>query len=261
MMPSYVADQVNTPQPDSHSISAYIENSQEMGEEPTLADIKNFHAETALEQQIFQLNQTISSCAQCENRLSPDENISGRFLSVSNDEQQSSLLILLSEPSEQDYKQKKLLTANYLQLFSTMLRAVGVDKRTIYITSLLKCYSRKHQKPSHAERENCFDFLKKELAIINPRVIMTLGAIDLSDIINATEKEEITKEAEKAKVEAKTTLPLSVLRQQNLTVAHSLVKEKTVPVVATFHPAFLYRNALFKKQAFEDLLIIKNLLK
>jgi DNA polymerase len=61
------------------------------------------------------------------------------------------------------------------KVFDELLMMAGIDRKKIYITNLIKCMLPKYRKPRVDEIETCVQYLDKELELINPIIISTLG--------------------------------------------------------------------------------------
>jgi DNA polymerase len=120
------------------------------------------------------------------------------------------------------------------QLLTKMIEAMGLKREEVYICNVLKDRPPENRTPLPDEMEACLPFLKEQLAIVHPRVICTLGA-----------------------VATKALLGMHV----SITSSRGHVHEyRGVPLVPTFHPAYLLRNPPAKKFAWVDLKRVKQLL-
>ena len=118
------------------------------------------------------------------------------------------------------------------QLLDKMLTAIDLDrKKNIYIANIVKCRPPKNRDPLPEEQEQCIDWLKSQVRLIRPKIIVCLGRIAAMKIIKPDIK--ITKE-------------------------HGIFFEKNgVLMMATLHPAALLRNPRQKPEAFEDFLKLR----
>ena len=119
------------------------------------------------------------------------------------------------------------------QLLDKMLTAIDLDrKKNIYIANIVKCRPPKNRDPLPEEQEQCIDWLKNQVHLIRPKIIVCLGRIAAMKIIKSDIK--ITKE-------------------------HGIFFEKNgVSMMATLHPAALLRNPRQKPEAFEDFLKLRD---
>lgn len=122
------------------------------------------------------------------------------------------------------------------QLLDKMLTAVDLDRtKNIYIANIVKCRPPQNRDPLPEEQEQCIDWLRKQFAILKPKIVVCLGRIAAAKIIKPDIK--ITKE-------------------------HGVFFEKNgVLMMAVLHPAALLRNPASKPAAFEDFLKLQEKIK
>jgi DNA polymerase len=120
------------------------------------------------------------------------------------------------------------------QLLDNMLKAVGLSREAngeggVYITSSLKCRLPGSRNPSPQELATCAPYLARQVALVKPKVIVVMGRFSIQAVLQSAE-------------------PLGKLRGQ----VHSY---QGVPVVATYHPDALLRNAADKSKVWADLVM------
>ncbi len=115
------------------------------------------------------------------------------------------------------------------QLLDAMLLAIGLRREEVYIANVLKCRPPNNRDPRPEEVEQCEPYLRRQVALVQPRLILAVGRIAAQNLL-------------------KTNAPLSRLRGR---VHH--YGESETPLVVTYHPAYLLRSPLEKRKAWEDL--------
>ncbi len=115
------------------------------------------------------------------------------------------------------------------QLLDAMLHAIGLQRQEVYIANVLKCRPPNNRDPRPEEVEQCEPYLKRQVALVAPRLILAVGRIAAQNLL-------------------KTNAPLSRLRGR----VHSYGETET-PLVVTYHPAYLLRSPREKRKAWEDL--------
>jgi uracil-DNA glycosylase family 4 len=115
------------------------------------------------------------------------------------------------------------------QLLNSMLRAIGLSRTEVYIANILKCRPPGNRDPSATEAEQCLPYLSEQIALLRPKIILVVGRIAAHNLL-------------------RTDSSLARLRQQ----VHYF-GEARIPVVATYHPAYLLRALHEKRKAWEDL--------
>ena len=112
------------------------------------------------------------------------------------------------------------------QLLTNIIKAMGLERKDVYICNILKCRPPQNRNPLPEEIQACEPFLKNQLRIIAPSIICALGSFA-------------------AKTLLKTEVPITALRGR----FHSYEGIKLMP---TYHPAYLLRNPAAKKFVWED---------
>ncbi len=137
-------------------------------------------------------------------------------------------------PGENEDKLARPFVGKSGELLTAMIENVLQLKREdVYISNIVKCRPPNNRDPLEEEATTCLLFLKKQIEIIKPKIIVTLGSVALKYL--TTNEMEITK------------------------VRGTAIKQDGFTIVPIFHPSFLLRNPSAKKEAFEDLKSIKKL--
>lgn len=117
------------------------------------------------------------------------------------------------------------------QLLDKMLKAVDLTRKDVYIANVVKCRPPGNRDPHEDEQEACLNYLRYQLLLVKPKIIVCLGRIAAVAIISPTFK--ITKQ-----------------RGQWL-------ERKGYWITATYHPSAILRDEQKKRPAWEDLKSIK----
>ncbi|MBW2029049.1 MAG: uracil-DNA glycosylase [Deltaproteobacteria bacterium] len=112
------------------------------------------------------------------------------------------------------------------RLLTRIIKAMGLERKEVYICNVVKCRPPKNRDPEEDEIDACLPFLKKQIALLRPRVICTLGRIAAQALLG--KKFQITMERGKW---------------------YTL---DGIPLMPTYHPAYLLRNPSAKRQVWED---------
>ncbi len=128
------------------------------------------------------------------------------------------------------------------KLLDNMIRAMGLERKDVYIGNIIKCRPPGNRNPAEDEIEACFPYLEEQLSIISPKVICALGKFAAQTLLD-------------------TNVPISRLRGRINYYTPSIAMDKkiSIPVVPTYHPAYLLRNAGQKKVVWEDLKLVMEL--
>src|SRR5437016_2226137 len=116
------------------------------------------------------------------------------------------------------------------QLLNNMIKAMGLRRQDVYIANIVKCRPPGNRTPERDECETCSPFLMRQIAVIKPRVIVSLGAVSAQTLlaINA---------------------PMAELRGH-------WYDFRATKLAVTYHPAFLLRDPRQKKEAWKDLQMV-----
>jgi len=112
------------------------------------------------------------------------------------------------------------------RLLDRILLAMGRQRHEVYICNVVKCRPPGNRDPEPEEIAACEPFLQKQLAAIRPKVIVALGKFAAQTLL-------------------KSTTPISKLRGQ-------WAEYYGIPLMPTYHPAYLLRNPLGKREVWED---------
>lgn len=143
------------------------------------------------------------------------------------------ILFIGEGPGENEDLQGEPFVGRAGKLLDKMLNAIGLDRnKDIYIANIVKCRPPKNRDPEKEEQEACIDWLRNQVALIKPKIIVCLGRIAAMKLIKPDFK--ITKE-------------------------HGIFFNKNgMIMMATLHPAALLRNPQNKPSAFEDYLKLRD---
>jgi len=119
------------------------------------------------------------------------------------------------------------------KLLDEMLRAVGLDRSTTFITNILKCRLPNNRDPAGNETEACRGYLERQVELVNPRLILAVGRIAAQSLLHSDSS-------------------VGQLRG----CLHFL-NDGQIPLVVTYHPTYLLRNPSQKRKVWEDLCLAK----
>jgi len=122
------------------------------------------------------------------------------------------------------------------ELLSKMLENVlGLSRSNVYITNIVKCRPPNNRVPTPTEAHTCHPYLLKQIELIKPKLILTLGATAYHYLTG--DDTGITK------------------------IRGSMLSHGNAALIPTYHPSYLLRNPSAKKEVFEDLKKVKELMK
>jgi uracil-DNA glycosylase len=144
-------------------------------------------------------------------------------------DRQADWLIVGEAPGAEEDRQGEPFVGRAGQLLNSMLRAIGLAREQVYIANILKCRPPGNRDPSASEVAECLPYLEQQIALLKPKIMLAVGRIAAQNLL-------------------RTDLTLGRLRQQ----VHRFGVSQ-VPLVATYHPAYLLRTPTDKRKAWEDL--------
>ena len=122
------------------------------------------------------------------------------------------------------------------QLLSDILKAIGLPREDVFIMNVLKCRPPGNRDPEPMEAQACSPYLHRQLELIKPKVILSLGKPSATTLLN---------------------LP----RTTSLTELRGKVhRYRGIPLVVTYHPAALLRNPHWKPATWDDVRIARRIL-
>jgi uracil-DNA glycosylase len=168
------------------------------------------------------LAQAVTECRACKLCASRRNTVFGVG------DRQADWMIVGEAPGENEDLQGEPFVGQAGQLLDNMLRAVGLARgRKVYIANVLKCRPPGNRNPELEEVAQCEPFLRRQVQLIQPRIILAMGRFAVQSLLGSNDA-------------------IGKLRGQS----HQYLG---VPVVVTYHPAYLLRNLPDKAKAWGDL--------
>jgi uracil-DNA glycosylase family 4 len=171
------------------------------------------------------LQRTVAACTQCALHKTRKQTVFG----VGNP--QARWLFIGEAPGADEDAQGEPFVGRAGQLLNAMLFAMGLKREEVYIANILKCRPPGNRDPQPNEVECCEPYLLRQIALIQPRLIVALGRHAAHSLL-------------------KTETPLARLRGQRLSYHGT-------PLIVTYHPAYLLRSPGEKRKVWDDLCLAK----
>ena len=148
---------------------------------------------------------------------------------------QANIMFIGDIPLEIEENEGKIFLGRGGEMITDMIEKVlNLSRGEVYITNLLKCHPPLSKEPNKNEFHTCKAYLFKEIELVKPKIIITLGEKAYYYLTN-----DITKLKE---------------------IRGTIIKKEKYSIVPTYHPNFLLINPLLKKEVFLDLQKVKKLL-
>jgi len=185
--------------------------------------VKNNTAGISKKRQIIEVGEEINECNKC--LYNGDVK---KVYGVGNINAEIAVITL--PPTDEEISIGKPMSNEAALFFKKWLSAISLELKDVFITNIDKCPPK--EKLTKNDIENCLKTIDKELAIIEPKIILSLGQLTASSL-----RKEYT----------------------NLTKSHgSLFLYKNIPVIPTYHPAEVLKKIELKKAVWDDLKKLKN---
>lgn len=165
------------------------------------------------------------ACGLCEGRTQAVPGVGPR---------QARWMVVGEAPGEHEDQQGQPFVGPAGQLLDAMLAAMGLTReRDVYIANVIKCRPPHNRNPEPAEVAQCLPYLRRQMTLVQPDIVLALGKFAAQALLQG-----VVPDVDKA--------PLGKLRGPVYSVAG-------IPVVVTYHPAYLLRNPADKAKVWEDL--------
>lgn len=147
---------------------------------------------------------------------------------------EADLMIIGEAPGRDEDMAGKPFVGRSGQLLDKMLASIGLTEDDFYITNVVNWRPPKNRNPTKEEVEMCRSFLNRHIELAAPKVLLIVGGVSLSAMTGIT----------------------GIMKNrgqwQDLTIAN-----QNIPALPIYHPAFLLRQPVLKKDAWRDLLALR----
>lgn len=176
------------------------------------------------------LQQKVSQCQLCDLAKCRTQTVFG----VGN--RHADLVIVGEAPGRDEDLKGEPFVGRAGQLLTEMLQAIGLSRDAVFIANILKCRPPNNRDPQVNEVKQCTPYLEQQLALLQPKLILAVGRISAHYLLGVED-------------------PLSKLRNQRWAFGQT-----NIPLLVTYHPAYLLRNPRDKAKSYKDLCLVKQYL-
>ena len=171
------------------------------------------------------LTQDIMSCHECGLADGCIQKVPGQG------DPHAPLMLIGEGPGEQEDKQGLAFVGPAGQLLTKMLAAIQLPRDRVYICNVVKCRPPRNRQPLPEEMDACLPHLRAQVALVRPRVILLLGA---------------------------TAVKAALGDNYRITRCHGqFFERKSCSIIATYHPSALLRDESKKRDAWNDLKLVR----
>lgn len=194
---------------------------------PGLADMTD--AANVNDMDSAELKATVASCTACELHKTRTRTVFGVVA------ENTDWLFIGEAPGADEDAQGEPFVGQAGKLLDNMLESIGLERgKSISILNVLKCRPPGNRDPLPAEVAKCLPYLKRQIELLKPRLIVSLGKFATQVLLD----KEVTIASARGSVHA----------------------YQGVPLIVTYHPAYLLRTPRDKARAWEDLCLAKQTL-
>ncbi len=169
------------------------------------------------------LREQVAGCTQCELHQGRKQTVFGVGA------RDADWMVIGEAPGAEEDRQGEPFVGRAGKLLNAMLEAIGLQRSQVYIANILKCRPPNNRDPRPAEVALCENYLKKQIDLIQPKVILAVGRIAAQNLL-------------------KVDTPIGKMRGQCYQYPGS-----DIPLVVTYHPAYLLRSPKQKRLSWQDL--------
>ncbi|MBQ8537575.1 MAG: uracil-DNA glycosylase [Clostridia bacterium] len=167
------------------------------------------------------LNSSINNCRGCALYAGCTRKVPGQG------NPQAPLMLIGEGPGEVEDREGLAFVGPAGQLLTQMLRAIGLAREQVFICNIVKCRPPHNRQPLPEEAQACKNFLRAQVALVRPRVILLLGATAARNTLGDA---------------------IRITRDRG-----QWFERKGVWMMPTYHPSALLRDPAKKREAWEDL--------
>lgn len=170
-----------------------------------------------------ELKLTIAECTKCDLHRSRTQTVFGVGHPA------AEWLIIGEAPGADEDRMGEPFVGRAGQLLTSMLRATGLAREEVFIANILKCRPPNNRDPHANEINHCSSYLRQQIELIQPKIILVVGRIAAQSLLSVD-------------------TPIGKMRGQKF-----IYQDTSIPVIATYHPAYLLRSPQQKRKAWDDL--------
>ena len=169
------------------------------------------------------LREQVSSCEKCGLHKGRKQTVFGVG------DTSADWMVIGEAPGAEEDRQGEPFVGRAGKLLNAMLMAIGLSRSQVFIANILKCRPPNNRDPKAAEVSSCESYLEQQITLLQPRIILCVGRIAAQNLL-------------------KVDTPIGKMRGQSYQYPGS-----NIPVVVTYHPAYLLRSPGEKRKAWDDL--------
>jgi DNA polymerase len=173
------------------------------------------------------LREAVAGCTRCALHETRTQTVFG----VGNPE--ADWMIVGEAPGQEEDRRGEPFVGRAGKLLDEMLRSLGLDRESVFIANILKCRPPNNRDPAADEAAACRNYLERQIDLVSPRIILAVGRIAAQQLLGTDD-------------------PVGRMRGRK-----HVLGDRGLPVVVTYHPAYLLRSPTQKRKAWQDLVLAR----
>ncbi len=176
------------------------------------------------------LRQSVAACSRCSLHQTRTQTVFG----VGNPG--ADWMIVGEAPGQEEDRRGEPFVGRAGKLLDEMLLSLGLDRDSVFIANILKCRPPNNRDPAADEAASCRSYLEQQIDFVAPKIIIAVGRIAAQHLLN-------------------TDAPVGRMRGKR-----HVLEDRQLPVVVTYHPAYLLRSPTQKRKVWQDLLMARQVI-
>jgi DNA polymerase len=209
---------------DAMGIDVWVERADS---DPESEELTRSDAESVTPPDWDSLQQAVSSCTNCALHESRTQTVFG----VGNPN--ADWLFIGEAPGAEEDRRGEPFVGRSGQLLDQMLKAIGQSRDSVFIANIIKCRPPHNRDPQPEEAAACRSYLERQIEIVQPKIIVSVGKISAQNLLGSD-------------------APVGRMRGKR----HSF---GDIPLVVTYHPAYLLRSPSQKSKSWADLCLARQI--
>jgi DNA polymerase len=174
-----------------------------------------------------ELRSTVAACTDCSLHETRTQTVFGIG------DPNADWLFIGEAPGAEEDRRGEPFVGRSGQLLDQMLAAIGLSRDRVFIANIIKCRPPNNRDPRSEEAAACRSYLERQIEIVEPKIIVAVGKISAQNLLG-------------------TDSPVGRMRGKR----HSF---RDVPLVVTYHPAYLLRSPSQKRKSWDDLCLARRI--
>jgi DNA polymerase len=177
------------------------------------------------------LRQTVAGCTACGLHKTRTQTVFG--VGAENAE----WMFIGEAPGADEDRKGEPFVGRAGQLLTSMIQALGFKREQVYIANILRCRPPNNREPAPEEAHACSPFLQRQIALVKPKIIIAVGRIAAQNLLHTEE---------------------AIGKMRGRVYQYG---PDAIPVVVTYHPAYLLRSPAEKRKSWTDLKFAREVFK